>query len=131
MARDEKIPLRIHFLMLTGFVIAIFFVMLSTAIWRHNFREAFLFLAIGSGLAFLFFRKRLLILVGMILVCVFVLVGMGTISKAVSGRPSLPGILLTLGSGVCVYLLVRWDAKRPPHHGTGDWKSYFDNDSKR
>ena len=118
----EDIPPRIGFLIFVAFVTTIFIIMTCTALWRQNLREGFIFLVISTGLVFLFFRRRLVIISGLVCVNIFVLAGMGVIS-----HPSSAGILLTVASGAAVYLLVWWEAKRHPERAFGDWKTYFDN----
>lgn len=45
-------------------------------------------------------------------------------------RPSAEGLLLTLGSAVGGYLLVRWHVRKDPEHAIGDWKTLFDDEPK-
>ena len=121
----DKIPPRIGFLMFVAFATTMLFIMACTSFWRHDFRYGFVFLTLGTALSYLFFRRRLLALTTVALATIFVLAGMGSIS-----RPSALGILLTLGSGAAAYLLVVWDTKKHPEHALEDWKTLWNNRPK-
>src|SRR5437899_7488477 len=71
----EGMKPRTAFLLLVGSAITILFIMSCTALWRNNYHEAVLFLVLGAGLTFVFFRKRILVLAS--IGCAFLLVSAG------------------------------------------------------
>jgi hypothetical protein len=93
---------------LVGITITILFIMGGSSLWRAEYRLAGIFLALGAGLAFAFFRKWKVDLV--IIGLVFIMVNTGLTAIF---HPSAPGILVTVGSGVGIVLLGRWMAGRP------------------
>jgi prepilin signal peptidase PulO-like enzyme (type II secretory pathway) len=121
----QDITPRIGFLMLVGVVITILFIMSCTTLWKQNYHEGLLFLILGAGLSFVFFRKRKIALAIIGFSFIFVSAGLTAIF-----HPSILGILLTVGSAAGVYLIALWDTKRDPHHTAKDWKTLFDNDQK-
>ena len=125
MAQD-KIPLRIGFLVITAFIIAILLIMACTAFWKFRFGEGILFLCLGASLTLVFFRKRLLGLSSIVLSTLFVLAAMGAISHR-----SILGAVLAVAMAACAYLVALWDAKKHPDRAFGDWKDLFENDQHR
>src|SRR5260370_7815337 len=87
----DRFTLRTWFMMFMAFAITILFIMSSTALWRRNFRETILFLALGATLTFLFYRKRLALLAAV--ACAWIVVNVGLTALF---HPSLLGILPTL-----------------------------------
>jgi len=71
----EDMKPRTAFLLLVGSAITILFIMSCTSLWRNNYHEAVLFLVLGAGLTFVFFRKRILVLAS--IGCAFLLVSAG------------------------------------------------------
>src|SRR5207245_6096440 len=84
---------RTAFLLLVGSAITILFIMSCTSLWRNNYHEAVLFLVLGAGLTFVFFRKRILVLAS--IGCAFLLVSAGLTAIF---HPIVAGVLLPLGS---------------------------------
>lgn len=123
---QDKISLRIGFLIFTAFVIAILLIISCTAFWRLHFGEGILFLCLGASLTLLFFPKRLLGLSNIVLSTVFVLAAMGAISHL-----STLGLIIALATAACVYLIALWDAKKHPDRAFGDWKDLFENEQHR
>src|ERR1700730_5348582 len=119
---DERFTLRTWFMILMGAAITILFIMSSTALWRHNFRETILFLALGATLAFLFYRGRLALLAA--IGCAWVVVNGGLTAVF---HPSLVGILVTVASvGGLVFFSRRVGRQ---HRGLppDDWQKVFGN----
>lgn len=106
--KPTRSELRSTLLVLLGVAITILFIMAGSAFWKREYGLASLFLAVGAALAFAFFRKWKvdLIIIGL----VWVMVNAG-ITAAV--RPTLPGILITIGSAIGIVLLGRWKAGQP------------------
>ncbi len=100
--------LRGTLLMLLGVAITILFIMAGGAFWKKEYGLGILFLAVGSVLAFAFFRKWKADLVVIGLIFMGINTGLTTIF-----HPSTPGILITVGCGVGIVLLGRWMAGRP------------------
>ncbi len=121
----EDITPRIGFLIAMAVAITILVIMSWTTLWEHNYREGFLFLTLGAGLAVIFFRKRKIALA--IVALAFILVSAGLTAVF---HPSIVGIFLTIGSAAGLYFIVLWDTRRDPHHTAKDWKMIFDNDPK-
>ena len=121
----NKLHVRIFFLMGMACATAVLVVMTGTALWRHRLGEGFLFLIASATLAFIFFRRRILVLLTAVLSIICALAGLGTIS-----RPSAPGILLTLGCAAGIYMIVVWDVRRNPKDSLNDWKTLFDDNPK-
>jgi hypothetical protein len=99
--------------MLIGVAITILFIAAGGAFWKREYSLGMLLLAVGAVLAFAFFRKWKvdLVIIGLI----WIMVNAGTIALV---RPTIPGILVTAGSGVGIVLLARWKAgrHRPPQN---------------
>lgn len=123
---SDGIPLRIGLLIFAAFAITILFVIACTTIWKHNFLEGSVFLGCGLILGYVFFRKRIVALAVVVFSTIFALAGMGVISY-----PSATGIALTAASAAGAYLLVVWDSKKHPERALADWKTIFDNETKR
>jgi len=122
---QDRIRLRIGFLIVIAFAITTLLVMTFTAFWKLRPGEGIFFLCVGAGLTLLFFRKRLLALLGIVLSTVFVLAAMGAISHR-----SILGLVIALASASSAYLIARWDARKHPDRAFGDWKDLFENDRR-
>src|SRR5690348_6864030 len=107
--KPTRSELRGTLLVLLGIAITILFIMTGGAFWKKEYGLAGLFLAAGLILTFAFFRKRKVSLFMLGLIWVMVNAGV-----TASVRPTILGILITLGSGAGIVLLGRWMAGRPP-----------------
>ncbi len=120
--KDDDIPLRIGFLMFIGVAITILSIMSVTALWKRDYLYGGLFLTVAAALTLVFYRKRMVTLYLNALGLVFVLAGPTAIF-----HPSIPGILLTVGSAVGIILLIRWHTRKFPTLTAKDWKTMYDN----
>ncbi len=119
----EDLTPRMWFVLLVGSAIAVLFIKSGVSLWTRNYGLGVLFLALGAALAFVFFRRRKIILVVIMLAFVLVNAGLTAIF-----HPSVVGILLTAASGAGLYLLAVWQARKYPHLTRKDWKTLFDHD---
>jgi len=108
-------------MMFMAFAITILFIMSSTALWRHNFRETILFLALGATLTFLFYRKRLALLAAG--GCAWIVVNGGLTAVF---HPSVVGIWVTVGSVVGLVFFLHCVGKQHPNLLPDDWQKIFD-----
>jgi hypothetical protein len=106
--RPTRAELRGTLLLLTGFAITILFLAGGASLWRAEYGRGSLLVAVGGGLTFAFFRKWKadLVIIGLIFI------GINAGLTAVF-HPSVPGILITVASGVGIVALGRWVAGRP------------------
>jgi len=118
----ERFTLRTWFMMFMAIAITILFIMSSTALWRHNFREMILFLILGASLAFLFYRGRLALLAAG--GCTFIVVNTGLTAVF---HPSAVGILFTVASAVGLVFFSRRVGKQHPGLLPDDWQKVFGN----
>ncbi len=100
--KPTRAELRGTLLSLTGIAITILFIAGVASLWRAEYGRGSLLVAVGAGLTFGFFRKWKadLVIIGLIFI------GINAGLTAVF-HPSVPGLLITVGSGVGVVLLVR------------------------
>lgn len=91
--------------------------------YRHEYRSGVLYLVLGGALGYFFFRKRKILFATMGLA--FLLVNVGLTAMF---HPSIPGVLITIGSAIGLYLLIRWDTRKYPHLGPKDMHKLFDSD---
>jgi thiol:disulfide interchange protein len=107
--KPTRAELRSTLLVLLGIAITLLFIMAAGAFWKREYGLGSVFLAAGSLLTFAFFRKRKasLLMVGLVWVAVNAGVTAGV-------RPTIPGILVTVGSLAGIVMLARWMAGRPP-----------------
>jgi hypothetical protein len=92
MAKNRSI-LRAWLMLFVAIVITSLFVIGLSGLWRSNFRGAILFLSVGIGLTFIFYRRKLMILA--VCSCGF-LMSNAALSEVV--HPSLLGVLTTFGT---------------------------------
>jgi hypothetical protein len=118
----DRFTLRTWFMMFMAFAITILFIMSSTALWRHNFRETILFLALGATLTFLFYRKRLALLAAG--GCAWILVNGGLTAVF---HPSVVGILVTVGSVVGLVFFLHRVGRQYRGLPPDDWQKIFGN----
>ncbi len=97
-------------LIFAGAAIAVLLIITGTRFYVHEFREGILFLVLAGALAFVFFRRRKLVLV--ISGLSWVLVNAGLTAPF---HPSALGYALTFGSAAGLYFIVRWSYKRYPY----------------
>jgi len=108
-------------MILMAAAITILFIMSSTALWRHNFREMILFLALGATLTFLFYRGRLALLAA--IGCAWIVVNGGLTAVF---HPSVVGISLTVASVVGLVFFSRRVGKQHTGLLPDDWQKVFD-----
>jgi hypothetical protein len=92
-------------------------------VYKHEYGLGVLYLVAGGGLGFVFFRKRKIIF-GLAALA-FLLVSAGLTALF---HPSIAGALITIGSALGLYLVVRWHARKYPHLGPKDMHKLFDED---
>ena len=119
----EDLTPRMWFVLLLGSAITVLFIKGAVSLWKHNYGIGVLLLALSAGMAFVFFRKRKIVL--FVIMLAFVLVNA---SLTVIFHPSVVGILLTAASGAGLYLLAFWQARKYPTLTWKDWKALFDHD---
>src|SRR5260370_19293885 len=113
----DRFTLRTWFMMFMAFAITILFIMSSTALWRRNFRETILFLALGATLTFLFYRKRLALLAAV--ACAWIVVNGGLTALF---HPSVVRILVTVGSVGGFFFFTLRVGKHHPNPLPDDWQ---------
>src|ERR1700740_3397094 len=114
--RDLKA--RTMLFMVVGWAITIFFIKGTVSLWNHNYRLGTLWLGLGAGLTFVFFRKRKIAFA--IIGLTFILVNVGLTALF---HPSIVGIFLTVGSAGSLYLIVRWHTRKFPNVNPKDWQT--------
>lgn len=105
-----KMTIREILLALTGAAIALALVAAGTSFQRHDYRYGALCFLLAAILAFVFFRKRKVVLVLSGLSCILAFGGLG-----LPFHPSFPGFVLVLGSAAALYLTIYWNHKRYPY----------------
>lgn len=85
----------------------------SFLFYRHDYSSGVLYLAVGGALGYFFFWKRKILFVTMGLA--FLLVNVGLTAMF---HPSIPGVLITIGSAVGLYLLSSMGYEKVPTSGT-------------
>ena len=105
--RPTRAELRSTLLMLVGIAITILFMTGTVSLWRAEYSLGSLFLIVATGLTFAFFRKWKadLVIIGL----VFTMVNAGLTAVF---HPSVPGVLITAGSGVGIVFLARYLAEK-------------------
>jgi hypothetical protein len=98
------------FLVVIGCAIAVLLIMTGTRFYVREYREGILFLVLAGALAFVFFRKRKIVLAISILSWVLVNAGL-----TAPFHPSVLGYALTIGSAAGLYFIARWSYKRYPY----------------
>ena len=112
------------FLLVIGWAITLLVIMTCTRLYVREYREGILFLVLAGALAFVFFRKRkiLLAISGLSLV----LVNAGLTAPF---HPSALGYGLTIGSAAGLYLIVRLSYKRYPYLSYKNLHTVFDGEA--
>ncbi|SRR6266404_580055 len=105
----EELTPRSALLLLIGCVTTVLLIMGGMALWEHKFWPGSAYLAFGAGLTFIFFRRGKIAVVFIALAFILVNAGLTAVF-----RPTLPGILLSLGSAVVLILVARWQRRRTP-----------------
>ena len=118
---EERWTLRTWFMMLMGFGITLLFVMGLSGLWKHNFRETIIVLAVGTGLTLLFYRKKLTILAAA--ACAWLLVNAGFTAVF---HPSAIGILLSVAALVGLVLFCWRVNKQYRNLRPDDWQKVFE-----
>jgi hypothetical protein len=98
--------------------------MTCTRLYVREYREGILFLVLAGALAFVFFRKRKILLA--ISSLSWVLVNAGLTAPF---HPSVLGYALTIGSAAGLYLIVRLSYKRYPYLSYKNLHTVFDGEA--
>jgi hypothetical protein len=101
----EELTPRKTILLFVGFAIAILFIKGAVSLWSADYRRGILFLALGTGLTYAFFRKGKIAVVFIGLIFILVNVGLTAIF-----HPTVLGFFLTAGSAAALVVLGRWYA---------------------
>lgn len=115
-------------LVLLGMGITLLLTISTYAIYRHAYTETVVFFLIAAILAYIFFRKRRVLLT--ITALTFLLVNAGLNNLV---HPSVPGYLTTYGSAAGLFLLVWWRVRKRAKMGravsrTAGLHGLFDKD---
>jgi hypothetical protein len=105
-----KMTARETLLSLTGGGIALLLVVAGTSFYKGDYRHGILCFLVATLLGFVFFRKRKVALVVSGSSCILALGGLGF-----PFHPSLPGLVLLLGSAAALCLTIRWRYKKYPY----------------
>src|SRR5258708_30432807 len=97
-------------LIFIGAAVAVLLVMTGTRFYVREYREGILFLVLAGALAFVFFRKRKIVLAISILSWVLVNAGL-----TAPFHPSVLGYALTIASAAGIYFIYRLFYKRSPY----------------
>src|SRR5260370_32407425 len=97
-------------LIFIGAAVAVLLVMTGTRFYVREYREGILFLVLAGALAFVFFRKRKIVLAISILSWVLVNAGL-----TAPFHPSVLGYALTIASAPALYFIARLSYKRYPY----------------
>ena len=119
----QDVTPRIALLSVIGWAVTILFIMGGVSLWRREYGRGVLFLALGAGMALIFFRRRKIVLA--ITGLSFILVNAGLTAVF---HPSAMGILATAGSAAGLYLIARWVTRNHPNLRKSDWQTLFDHD---
>ena len=123
MALKDMSP-RNLFLFFVGMGITMLFIKAVFLLPTGAYSRALMLSAVGAGVAFAFFRRRMVILA--IIALSFVLVNFGMTAIF---HPTLLGTLCSAGAAAGLYLIVRWHAGKYPHLTSKDWQTLFGNQS--
>src|SRR5258708_35679342 len=108
-------------LIFIGAAVAVLLVMTGTRFYVREYREGILFLVLAGALAFVFFRKRKIVLAISILSWVLVNAGL-----TAPFHPSVLGYALTIGSAAGLYFIARLSYKRYPYLSYKNMHTAFD-----
>ena len=120
----ENFKVREILLMVTGWAATLMVIMSCTGLYARKYREGALLLVVAAALAFVFFRRRKLVLILSGLSWVLVNAGI-----TFPFHPSLLGLALTIGSAAGIYLTVRWTYKRYPYLSFKHIHAAFDGEA--
>jgi hypothetical protein len=111
-------------LVFIGSAVAVLLIMTCSRFYVHEYREGILFLVLAAALAFVFFRKRKVVLA--IISLSWVLVNAGLTAPF---HPSVLGYALTIGSAAGLYFIVRLSYKRYPYLSYKNLHKVFDGEA--
>jgi len=111
-------------LVFVGSAITALVIMTCTRFYFHEYRKGILFLVLAVALAFVFFRKRKILLA--IISLSWVLVNAGLTAPF---HPSVFGYALTIGSAAGLYFIARWSYKRYPYLSYKNRRIMFDGEA--
>lgn len=94
-------------LVLLGIAITLLLTMSTYVMYSHEYAESLVLLMIAGLLAYIFFRKRKVLLT--IVMLTFLLVNAGLNNLA---HPTVPGYLATYGSAAGLCFLIRWRVRK-------------------
>jgi hypothetical protein len=112
------------FLVVIGWAVTLLLIMAYTRFYVREYREGILFLVLAGALAFVFFRKRKIVLA--ISSLSWVLVNAGLTAPF---HPSVLGYALTIGSAAGLYFIVRLSYKRYPYLSYKNLHTVFDGEA--
>ena len=116
----ENITLKKALIIFIGAGITICLIGGSNSLWHHNYRLSIKYFVIGVVPTFIFFRKRLIIL--LIIALDFLIVNVGITAIF---HPSVAGYLITFGSVAALVILVRWHTRKHPELQGKDWRKIW------
>ena len=111
-------------LVFAGSAITFLGIMTCTRFYFREYRKGTLFLVLAAVLAFVFFRKRKILLATISLSCVLVNAGL-----TAPFHPSVLGYALTVGSAAGLYFIARWSYKRYPYLSYKNRHTVFDGEA--
>jgi hypothetical protein len=107
-----------------GWAATVLVMMSCTRFYVREYGEGILFLVLATALAFVFFRKRKIVLA--VIGLSWVLVSAGLTAPF---HPSVWGYALTIGSAAGLYFLVRWSYTRYPFLSYKNLHTLFDGEA--
>ncbi len=119
----EDLTLKMWFIFVVGWAVTFLTTKTCLSFWNQDFKKGVLWFALGSVLAFVFFRRRKIALAFIALTYILVSTGLTAVF-----HPSVLGTSLVVGSVICLYLLIRWTNRRFPNLGPMDWRILLDKD---
>jgi hypothetical protein len=123
MALRDLNALRI-LLVFIGSAVTVLLIMTCTRFYVREYSEGILCLVLGAALAFVFFRKRKIVLAIISVSWVFVNAGLTT-----AFHPSVLGYAVTIGSATTLCFIARWSYKRYPYLSYKNLHTMFDGEA--
>jgi hypothetical protein len=111
-------------LVFIGSAVTVLLAMTCTRFYVREYSEGILFFVLAAALAFVFFRKRKIVLAIISVSWVFVNAGLTT-----AFRPSVLGYAVTIGSAAVFYFIARWSYKRYPYLSYKNLHTVFDGEA--
>jgi len=111
-------------LVFVGAAVTVLLIMSCTRFYVREYREGILYLVLAAALAFVFFRKRKIVLA--IIGLSWILVNAGLTAAF---HPTVLGYAITIGSAAGFYLIARWSYKRYPYLSYKSLHTVFDGEA--